>query len=44
VNKFTFILSYEKMTKTKIGHFDELYNFVVENFFILINFLLQNVI
>jgi len=32
------------MTKTKIGHLDELYNFVVENFFILINLLLQNVI
>ena len=44
MNKFTFILSYEKMTKTKIGHFDELYNFVVENFFILINLLLQNML
>jgi hypothetical protein len=31
VNKFTFDLSYEEMTKTKIMHLDEIYNFVVEN-------------
>jgi hypothetical protein len=34
VNKFTFILSNEEMTKIKIMHLDELYNFVVENIFI----------
>jgi hypothetical protein len=34
MNKFTFILSYEEMTKIKIIHLDELYKFVVENFFI----------
>jgi hypothetical protein len=34
VIKFTFDLSYEEMTKTKIMHLDELYNFVVENVFI----------
>jgi hypothetical protein len=44
MNKFTFTLSYEEMTKTKIIHLDELYNFVVENFFIWINLLLQNVL
>jgi hypothetical protein len=31
VNKFTFILSYEKITKSKIVHLDKLYNFIVEN-------------
>jgi hypothetical protein len=34
VNKFIFILSNKEMTKTKIVHLDELYNFVVENIFI----------
>jgi hypothetical protein len=34
VNKFTFNLSYEEMTKTKIMYLDKLYNFVVENFFV----------
>jgi len=34
VNKFTFTLSYEEKTKTNIVHLDELYNFIVENFFI----------
>jgi hypothetical protein len=29
VNKFTSDLSYEEMTKTKLMHLDELYNFVV---------------
>jgi hypothetical protein len=32
VNKFTFTLSYEEMTKIKILHIHELYNFIVENF------------
>jgi hypothetical protein len=31
VNKFTFDLSYEEITKTNIMHLDELYKFVVEN-------------
>jgi hypothetical protein len=34
----------KKMTKTNIEHLDELYNFVVENFFIWINLPLQNVL
>jgi hypothetical protein len=34
VNKFIFILSNEEMSKTRIVHLDELYNFVVENIFI----------
>jgi hypothetical protein len=34
MNKFTFDLSYEEMTKTEIMHLDELCNFVVENLFI----------
>ena len=34
VNKFIFTLSYEEKTKTNIVNLDELYNFVVENFFI----------
>jgi hypothetical protein len=34
VNKFIFTLSYEEMTKIKIIHLDELYNFVVKIFFI----------
>jgi hypothetical protein len=33
MNKFTFDLSYEEMTKTEIMHLDELCNFVVEFFF-----------
>jgi hypothetical protein len=33
VNKFTFILSHEKFTKTKFTHFDELSNFVVKYIF-----------
>jgi hypothetical protein len=33
VNNITFTLSYEKMTKTKIIHLDELYNFDVSDFF-----------
>jgi hypothetical protein len=40
MNKFTFILSYEESFKIKIVHHDELYKFVVENFFIWINLLL----
>jgi hypothetical protein len=32
VNKFTFTLSYEEMTKIKILYIHELYNFIVENF------------
>ena len=44
MNKFIFTLSYEEKTKTNIVHLDELYNFVVENFFIGINLLLQNVL
>jgi hypothetical protein len=34
VNKITFDLSYEEMTKTKIMHLDELYNFVVDFFYL----------
>jgi hypothetical protein len=34
MNKITFDLLYEEMTKTKIMHLNEIYNFVVENFFI----------
>jgi hypothetical protein len=34
VNKFTFILLNEEISKTRIVHLDELYNFVVENIFI----------
>jgi hypothetical protein len=34
VNKFTFILSNKEMSKTRIVHLDELYNFVVKNIFI----------
>jgi hypothetical protein len=34
MNKFIFILSYEEMFNIQIVHHDELYKFVVENFFI----------
>jgi hypothetical protein len=34
MNKFIFILSYEEMFNIKNVHHDELYKFVVENFFI----------
>jgi hypothetical protein len=34
MNKFIFILLYEEMFNIKIVHHDELYKFVVENFFI----------
>jgi hypothetical protein len=34
MNKFIFSLSYEEMFKIKNVHHDELYKFVVENFFI----------
>ena len=44
MNKFTFTLSYEEKIKTNIVHLDELYNFVVQNFFIWINLLLQNML
>jgi hypothetical protein len=42
MNNFTFILSYEEMTKIKIVYLDELHNFIVQNLFIWINSLLQN--
>jgi hypothetical protein len=34
MNKFIFILSYEEMFKIQIVHHNELYKFIVENFFI----------
>jgi hypothetical protein len=34
VNKFIFIFSNEEMSKIRIVHLDELYNFEVENIFI----------
>ena len=40
----TIALSNEEVAKIKDVDLEKLYNFVVENFFILINFLLQNVI
>jgi hypothetical protein len=32
VNKYTFILTYKEITKTKNVYLDELYNFVVKTF------------
>jgi hypothetical protein len=43
MNNVTIVLSNEEMIKTKVVDLEKLYNFVVENFFILINLLLQNV-
>jgi hypothetical protein len=40
MNKLIFSLSYEEMFKIYNVHHDELYKFVVENFFIWINLLL----
>jgi hypothetical protein len=37
VNKYTFILTYKEITKTKNLYLDELYNFVVKTFSIWIN-------
>jgi hypothetical protein len=34
INKFTFILSNEEISKTRIVYLDELHNFVDENIFI----------
>ena len=44
VNNVTFTLSYEKMSKTKIVHLDELYNFYVHDFFSQNRLMFQNII
>jgi hypothetical protein len=44
MNNVTIALSNEEMTKIKFIDLKKLYNFVVENFFIWINLLLQNVL
>jgi len=43
VNTFTIIYSDEEMTKIKVVDVDEFYNFIVNDFFIWNDLLLQNV-